>query len=277
MSNVLRAEAIARYRSDGFCGPIDVMSEADARSARAQLEAFEAQNGGALKGAYRFKTHLLFKWLADLVRAPHVLDAVEDLMGHDILLWTTNWFIKQANSPQYVSWHQDSNYWGLDTQKLVSVWVALSPATVASGCMRVLPGSHEWPDQQHVETYADDNMLTRGQEIHGLDESKAVDLEVPTGRGVLFTYRLLHSSPPNTTADRRIAVVLRYMPPETRQTLADWDSAALVRGRDRFGHFEHEPVPAGDFDPAAVAFHARAEEAQRAIYYRGTDWARHRT
>jgi ectoine hydroxylase-related dioxygenase (phytanoyl-CoA dioxygenase family) len=198
-------------------------------------------------------------------------------MGPDIMLWTTNWFIKEANSKQYVSWHQDSNYWGLDTSKLVSVWIALSPATVASGCMRVLPGSHDWPDQEHVDTWSEDNMLTRGQSIQGLDESQAVNIEVPVGYGSIFTYRLLHASPPNATNDRRIAVVLRYVPPETRQTFVDWDSAALVRGEDRYGHFEHEPVPTADFDPAAVAFHARAEEAQRAVYYRGTEWAVHRT
>jgi len=277
MPKLLGPEAIAQYRRDGYYAPLEVMSEAEARAARAELEAFEARNGGALKGAYRFKTHLLFKWLADLARSAKVLDAVEDLVGPDILLWTTNWFIKEANSGQYVSWHQDSNYWGLDTRKLVSVWVALSPATVESGCMRILPGSHDWPDQQHVETYAADNMLTRGQEIRGLDESRAVDLEVATGKAAIFTYRLLHSSPPNRTDDRRIALVLRYMPPETRQTLVDWDTAALVRGEDRYGHFEHEPVPARDFDPVAVAFHARAEEAQRAVYYHGTDWSTHRT
>ena len=124
MPKLLSPEEIAQYRRDGYCGPIEVMSEAQARAARAELEAFEARHGGALKGSYRFKTHLLFKWLADLVRAPQVLDAVEDLMGPDILLWTTNWFIKEANSPNYVSWHQDSNYWGLDTSKLVSVWIA---------------------------------------------------------------------------------------------------------------------------------------------------------
>ncbi len=277
MSKLLSAEAIAQYRRDGYCAPIPAMSPDEVREARAGLEAFEACNGGALAGAYRFKTHLLFKWLSDLARAPHILDAVEDLMGPDIMLWTTNWFIKEARSEQYISWHQDSNYWGLDTRRLVSVWVALSLAAKESGCMRIIPGSHTWPDQPHHETFADDNMLTRGQEIRGLDESQAVDLEVATGQAAVFTYRLLHSSSPNRSGDRRIAAVLRYMPPETRQTLSDWDSAALVRGRDRFGHFEHEPIPAADFDPVAVAFHKRAEEAQRAIYYKDTDWREHRT
>ena len=218
MARVLSAEAVDRLRRDGFHFPIPCISRAEAADYRRQLEAFEAANGGALTGAHRFKTHLLFKWLADLVRAPQVLDAVEDLIGPDILCWTTHWFIKEPRSPQYVSWHQDSNYWGLDTQGLVSVWVALSPATVESGCMRLLPGSHLEPPMPHVDTYAEDNILTRGQTILDVDESRAVNVELETGDAALFDYKIAHASHPNRSDDRRIAVVLRYMPPSARQT-----------------------------------------------------------
>ena len=272
MNKVLTAAAVDRLRRDGFHFPIPCISEREAADCRRQLEAFEAANGGGLTGANRFKSHLLFKWLADLVRAPRVLDAVEDLIGPDILCWTTHWFIKEPRSPQYVSWHQDSNYWGLDTEGLVSVWVALSPATAESGCMRLLPGSHREAPLPHVDTYAEDNMLTRGQTILDVDESRAVNVELATGDAALFAYEIAHASHPNRSDDRRIAVVLRYMPPSARQTLADWDSAALVRGEDRYGHFEHEPVPARDLDPVAVAFHRKAEEQQRQIYFRGTAW-----
>lgn len=276
MPKVLTTDAIEGLRRDGFHFPIPGVSEAEAADYRRQLEAFEAANGGALKGAHRFKTHLLFKWLADLVRAPHILDPVEDLIGPNILCWTTHWFIKEPRSESYVSWHQDNNYWGLDTKDLVSVWIALSPATLESGCMRMLPGSHLNPPMPHVDTRAEHNMLTRGQTIMDIDESKAVDIELKTGEAALFDYSIAHASPPNRSDDRRIAVVLRYIPPQTKQLLADWDSAALVRGEDCYGHFEHEPVPTRDLDPVAVAFHQKAEEMQRQVYFKGTEWQENR-
>jgi non-haem Fe2+, alpha-ketoglutarate-dependent halogenase len=273
MSKILTDEAIDALRRDGFHFPIAGVSESDAAAYRRQLEAFEAENGGALAGAHRFKSHLLFKWLADLIRAPHILDAVEDLIGPNIMCWNTHWFIKEANTPNYVSWHQDSNYWGLDTKDLVSVWVALSPATIKSGCMRMLPGSHLGPALPHVDTRHKHNMLTRGQAIDmKIDESKTVDIELKTGEAALFAYEIAHASHPNTSDDRRIAVVLRFVPTTARQMLADWDSAALVRGEDAFGHFEHEPEPVTDMDPVAVAFHQRAEEQQRKILYKDTEW-----
>ncbi len=278
MTKLLTKPQIEQFWRDGYSPPLRVVSEQSAREMRRQLEAYEAEHGGPLKGSVRFKSHLLFKWLNDLIRNPIIVDAVEDLIGPNILVWSTDWWIKEAHSQSFVSWHQDSQYWGLDTSKLVTAWVGLSPSTIESGCMRVLPGSHLGPDLPHRDTYHDDNMLTRGQEIvEGIDESKVVNLEVQTGEAAIFAFRIAHASHPNTSDDRRIGMAIRYIPPDARQTRAAHDIASLVRGEDALGNFEHEPIPATDFDPDVVEFHARAEEERRQILYQGTSWDTHRT
>ena len=280
MKKLLDEATIRSYRDQGYCTPLHVLSTGEARKIRDSLEAVEAERGpvftenrtragAAFQGSYRYKSHLLFKWLADVVRHPTILDAVEDLIGPDILCWTSHWFVKEAHSPQYVSWHQDSNYWGVETDDLVSVWLAVSASTVESGCVRLLPGSHKTPPMEHVDTWAEHNMLTRGQTIEGVDESLAVNLDLAPGEAALFDYRLAHASHPNRSGDRRIGIGLRYIPPAARQVRHDRDSATLVRGTDRYGHFELEPAPARDFDPAAVEMYRRTDEAQRAVYYRG--------
>ena len=268
---------VSQFQETGFLSAFPVLSADQALHLRANLETFEAENDGVLTGSLRFKNHLLFKWLSDLIRSPKILDAVEDIIGHNIMVWSTDWWIKEANSPQFVSWHQDSQYWGLDTAKLVTVWVALSPSTIESGCMRILPGSHVGPDLAHEETYHDDNMLTRGQSISGIDEDKAVNLEVQTGQAVLFAFRIAHASYPNQTDDRRIGLAIRYIPTDTQQQYSDQDSAALVRGVDNHQHFELEPEPRYDFAPVTVAFHKESEEIRRQILYHGTNWMTHRT
>lgn len=280
MAKVIDELTVDHYREHGFIDPIRIFTDSEAGRMRTLLEAFEtrrgpvftenrARPGDHFQGSYRFKSHLLFKWLADAIRHPSILDIVEDLIGPDILCWTTHWFIKEAHSPQFVSWHQDSNYWGVETDDLVSVWLALSPATVESGCIRLLPGSHRVSPMVHDDTYAEDNMLTRGQTIRNIDESQAVNLEVLPGEVAIFDYRLAHASYPNHSDERRIGIGIRYIPPSARQTLGDWDSASLLRGEDRWGHFELEPQPACDMDPAAVEIQLRADEAQRAVYYSG--------
>ncbi|MCY4590424.1 MAG: phytanoyl-CoA dioxygenase family protein [Alphaproteobacteria bacterium] len=284
MGGELDQSAIERYRRTGALSPFRVFDEAEAARLRGALEAVEAERGPVftenrprpgdmIRGSYRFKSHLLFRWLAEVVRTPRILDLVEDLIGPDILCWTTHWFIKEAHSPQYVSWHQDSRYWGVESDRFVSVWLALSPATRASGCLRVLPGSHLKPPMEHEDTWSEHNMLTRGQSINGIDEARALELELAPGEVALFDYRLAHASAPNTSDDRRIGIGIRYIAPSARQVQADWDSASLVRGSDRFGHFEPEPEPSCDFDPVAVAFHERADAEQRKIYYQGATTA----
>ena len=277
MGKQLTDKAIQQFHERGYYLPLDVASVEEIQEMRRQLEAFEAKSGGALRGTNRFKNHLLFKWLSDLIRSPKILDAIEGLIGPNLLVWSTDWWIKEAQSSKFVSWHQDSQYWGLDTRKLVTVWVALSPSTMESGCMRVLPGSHLGPDLPHKETFHDDNMLTRGQQIEDIDETLAVNLEVDTGKAVIFAYRIAHASHPNRSNDRRIGLAIRYIPPDARQQYAETDSATLVRGKDTVGHFELEPEPACDFDPVTVEFHRHAEEERRKILYHGTDWTTHRT
>ena len=282
MGALIDDAALKKYREDGFISPIRIFSTEEAAQLRAAIEAVEAERGPVFRedrkrpgdpfqGSYRFKSHLLFKWLADVVRDPRLLDVVEPLTGPDILCWTTHWFIKESSSVNYVSWHQDSNYWGVESDKFVSAWLAVSPATEESGCIRLLPGSHRGPKLDHVDTWEKDNMLTRGQTIMDVDEAKAVKLELQPGEIALFDYRLAHASQANRSGDRRIGIGIRYIPPTARQTLAEWDCASLVRGTDTHRNFELEPEPACDFDPAAVALHQKADEEQRKIYYQGAE------
>jgi len=177
MARVMTDAAIAQYRDRGYYFPLQVLDPDEVSECRAKLEAFETSQGHPIQGAQRSKSHLLFKWLDDLMRNARILDAVEDLIGPDILCWNSIFWIKEAHSASYVSWHQDLKYWGLDCDDLVTAWVALSPATVESGCMRVLPGSHRNELLPHDDIYDPDNMLTRGQEIAvAVDEQAAITM-----------------------------------------------------------------------------------------------------
>jgi hypothetical protein len=270
MNNVLTQAQVDQFRRDGCVFPIRVMSEADALALRGRLEAFEAETGGPLGGDLRHKSHLLFAWLGDLVRESRIVDAVADLYGADQLCWTTNFFIKEARNPAFVSWHQDSTYWGLSEPDVVTAWVAFTPSNHANGAMQFIPGTHTSDQIPHRDTFARDNLLTRGQEVAvDVDESKAVTIELQPGEMSLHHVRLVHGSPPNPSDDRRIGFAIRYIPTRLSQVAGD-DSATLVRGVDVHRHFEPEPRPSRDMDPEFVALHKRIAERNARILYRGT-------
>jgi len=253
---------------------VPALTTAEAAALRARLEAYEA-NAGALAGPLRHKPHLLFTWLNDLVRHPRILDAVQDVIGPDILCWGTSFFIKNARDAGYVSWHQDSTYWGLEPPDIITAWVAFSDSTLANGAMRVIPGTHLMDQVAHRDTFAPDNLLSRGQEIPSeimveVDDRKAVALELRAGEMSLHHVRLIHGSDPNPSDTRRIGFAIRYIPTYVRQVVGGHDTASLVRGEDRYHHFEPEQRPAFDLAPEALAYHAAATGAQAAILMRDT-------
>jgi ectoine hydroxylase-related dioxygenase (phytanoyl-CoA dioxygenase family) len=271
MPKILTPEQIETYHRDGCVFPIRVMSAAQAAEVRERLESFEQSTGGPLKGDLRHKSHLLFPWLDEIVHNARIVDAIEDLYGPDLLCWTTNFFIKEARNPAFVSWHQDSTYWGLDRPDVVTAWVALTPSNKGNGAMGFVPGTHTLDQIPHRDTFAKNNLLTRGQEVAvDVDASKAVTIELEPGEISLHHVRLVHGSPANPSDDRRIGFAIRYIPTYVRQTKVR-DSAMLVRGTDKYHHFDPEPRPQADMDAAALAAHAEAVGRQVKALYQGTD------
>jgi non-heme Fe2+,alpha-ketoglutarate-dependent halogenase len=246
----LTAQQAASYRRDGFVFPVSVGDLDRAATWRRELEELERSHGLL---HYLPKAHLVLPLAHQLACDSVVLDAVESLLGPDILLWDSTFIIKEAGDGKKVTWHQDLTYWGLEPQDVVSVWLALSPATVESGCMRMVPGTQTGPLLPHRENVAADNILSRGQTIAGtVDEQAAVHIVLAPGNMSLHHGRVWHGSNPNVSADRRIGFNAQYLAPWVRQVVGDWDSALLVRGQDCFGHFEAEWSPTGAFVPHEV-------------------------
>lgn len=266
------AAEVEAFNRNGYHFPERVLSVAQAAGYRRRLEDFEAQHGLVMKTPYRNKPHLVFTWADELIRLPAILDVIEDLLGPDLLVWGSSFFIKEPHDPAYISWHQDSTYWGLSHPDIVTAWIAFSVSDLANGAMRVLPGSHLKDQLPHKDTFAQHNLLTRGQEVQvDVDPKLAVDMTLSPGEMSLHHVRIVHGSEPNRADYRRIGFAIRYVPTYVKQTAGPRDYATLVRGVDRYHHFELEKAPVADLGQAEVAEHTRVCEEANRILYRGTD------
>ncbi|MGA0032413.1 MAG: phytanoyl-CoA dioxygenase family protein [Burkholderiales bacterium] len=248
---------LARYQSEGFLAPLPALGPELAAETLAKIEAYEKQYGDfPSKG---LKAHLYLPWMENVVRHPTILDAVESIVGPDILCWSSRFFIKDPGDGGFVSWHQDVTYWGLDvSENILTAWIALTPATRENGVMKVIPGTH-----RKVVTHregAASNMLLRGQEVAvEVDEKQAVFMELDAGEMSLHHGLMFHGSEDNRSQTRRVGFAVRYMP--TRVKALDGlprDSVMLVRGVDRYNHFDLEPSALYDLEPAAVERHRKA-------------------
>ena len=199
-----------------------------------------------------------------------LLDAVESVLGPDILLWDGSYVIKEPDSEGFISWHQDLTYWGLEMESdddQVTAWVALTPATKKNGCMQFVRRTHKGRRFTHEDTYDESNILHRGQSIRkDFDESLIAQIELRPGQTSLHHGWAVHSSNPNSSDTRRVALSLQYVRPRVRQVVGKGESATLVRGRDDYGHFGQEPVCESDFAPENIEFQTEIERKKHEVY-----------
>jgi len=255
MPNQLSATQIASYRRDGYVFPVPCVSAEEAADIRNHIEAFERRTGLMAGHVIRNKGHLKLTRLYELIFEPRILDAVESVLGPDILCWGSSLFVKEAQDSAFVAWHQDSYYWGLEPDDVCSVWIALYPSNLENGAMRVIRGSHTVATLAHKKSpEGSGNMLFTHEELAAdVDESKAVDLLLAQGEMSLHHVKITHGSPANRSAGRRMGYAIRYVAPHVRQR-GDQNSATQVRGVDRYGYFAADPVPTQDMDPQILAF-----------------------
>jgi len=269
MPKVLTQSQVDAYHRDGFVFPIDVMTSAEAASLRSQLEDAESRYPETVNAQNRNNSHLALKCVDEIVHHAGILDAIEDLIGPDILAWGSVLFIKDPDAKSFVSWHQDMTYLPLTPRDGVTAWLALTPSNRFNGCMQMMPGSHIDGIQTHHDEFGEDNILTRGQTVADVDESKAVDVVLEPGQISLHHGQTIHSSIPNCSSDRRIGVALQQYLPTHMQEAGRRGFAQLARGVDEFGHFNLLERPASDMTPEAQDARTLNNEHWATMLYKG--------
>lgn len=250
------------YNRDGFLFPIDIMPASEAASLRQSVEEVEAASlplPRPVSQYLRVNAQIVLPFTWDVIFRENIVNAVRAVLGENVLCWGVELFIKEPHSQKVVTWHQDLTYWGLgQSDGEVTAWLALSPATRESGCMRFVPGSHKNEIVPHNETYAESNLLSRGQEIAvDVDEASAVDVELQPGQMSLHHGRMFHSSGPNRSTERRIGFVMRFITPDMKPQHSEPDFAIPVCGKDPFGHFEYIPKPTENFSDKSLEYYER--------------------
>ena len=269
------AESISEtYARDGFVFPIEVVDSFEASSIQNDLAKAEtelAHNPEKL-GLVRAYPDRLLPSFDRLVRHSNLIAAVSPLLGPDLMVWSGGLFIKEANSSKVVTWHQDLNYWGLDEVNEVTAWVALSPSNIANGCMRFVPGSHQRSLVPHKDTFDENNLLSRGQEITvDVNDADGVNVILEPGQASLHHGHLFHASGPNTTDQRRVAAAIRFISTSMRQETGDRTLVTLVSGEDHYGHFTVTGPPRGRLVEEDFELCRRDAAIKRQILYVGAE------
>ena len=271
MLKKLTQAQVEAYHRDGFVFPIDVMSASEANNLRSRLEDIEHNHPDEINPTNRNNSHLSFMCVDEIVHHSGLLDAVEDIIGPNILAWGSVLFIKDPDAKSFVSWHQDLTYMPMEPPDGVTAWLALTTSNPRTGCMQMIPGSHRHGIREHIDHYGENNLLTRGQTVNEVDTDHAVDIVLAPGQISLHHGHTIHSSSPNRSGERRIGIALQqYLPTHVRQPTIN-GFAQLARGADKYRNFELLDRPTHDMESEAAEARHRNNEAWANLLYDGAD------
>lgn len=265
-------EAFGRHPA-GAPSSTSSTSSAEDKKPAACAPSSQPQAGASDAANTRFQSHLFLPFVAAIMSSKSILEHVRAILGPNLLVWFTEWHTKPPFSAKRYTPHQDSTYAGLEpAADVVTVWVALTEATKANGCLQFVP-MHEYDGQQlpHSEEPGDpNNALLKGQRIPTSTlnfEAKAVPVELRPGEATSHAFRCVHASGPNTTSSPRVGLAIRYMKPSVRQTQGQRrEGAVLVSGKDEWGHFDLLPVPREAWGEEGLMLHRREMEAMQINY-----------
>lgn len=266
----LTREQVESYRYDGFLFPIPALTPEEVVTCLAGLDRLERELGSPVADAdikWRSHAHAHSPWFNRLIRHPRILDAVEDVIGPNILVWTSTFFVKEPQSPTFAAWHQDSTYFGLEPHEQVCAWVALTDAGRESGCMEHVSSRGAPRQLRHAPLGLANSINRAGQTItEPFDQSEPVAMALPAGSFSLHHEFSVHRSAPNRSAHRRVGIGLNYIPTYVRVNGSTRLKAMLVRGEDTHGHFDLIEPPATERDAAVLAAHQQVSDQYRKNY-----------
>lgn len=220
VEDLLDADEItaARHEIDRLHG-LAVERKAAGNAPDFQLEPYanrQEENGRpVLRKIENTGTYSTF--FADLAAHPRLLRQVQNLLGSDLLLFRSTLMLKPAFHGSAHALHQDSAYWPMRPPTLLTVSIALTDATAANGCIRVIPGSHTWGLQDWGAITRADNAPTDRTDI---DLDAQIEVPLRAGSAVFFHSLMAHGSDANTSDKPRNTALYAYFPPTVHYTPA---------------------------------------------------------
>ena len=266
----LTSNQLKQYEDEGFVSPIDIFSKEKAKEIRNEIELIEKDMPEELKKSGRYNAHLISPLLDEVTHNPKILNAVESLIGKNILVCGTTLFIKNPHEKGFVSYHQDAKYIGLEPDNWVTAWVAITDSNEENGCMKMWSGSHKDNLKDHDQMFNEGNLLTRGQTVNNVPKKNLKSLILTAGQMSLHHPKVVHGSELNKSNDRRIGFVVQsYIGTNVKQVLGK-NSVQLARGIDDYNFHKKIGRPKSLMNNNDLKLKKEENDNLQEIFYSGS-------
>ena len=266
----LSSNQLKQYEDKGFVSPINIFPKDKTKEIRNEIELIENMMPEELKNSGRYNAHLISPLLDEVTHNSKILNAVQSIIGENILICGTTLFIKNPNEKGFVSYHQDAKYIGLEPHNWVTAWVAITDSNENNGCMRMWSGSHKDNLKEHDQKFNEGNLLTRGQTVKNVPHEETTPLVLNAGQMSLHHPTIVHGSGLNKSDDRRIGFVIQsYIGTNVKQVLGK-NSVQLARGKDSFNFHEKIGRPNSLIDKNDLKLKKKENDNLQEIFYKGS-------
>ena len=267
--SILSSNQLKKYNEKGFIAPINVLSKEEVYEIRKEIEDIENKWPNELEGLGRNYVHLISPVFDKICHNSKILDAVESIIGKNILICGTTLFVKNPHEKGFVSFHQDAKYIGLEPRNWVTAWIAVTDSNEENGCVRMWPGSHKDNLKHHSQKFDENNLLTRGQTVENIPMNETVPVILKAGQMSLHHPTIVHGSDLNKSNDRRIGFVIQsYIGTNVEQVLGKM-YVQLARGKDSFNYHEHIERPIELMSEKDILLKKKTNEELSKIFYIG--------
>jgi len=265
----LSEQQINFYNKKGYIAPINVLSKQETNEIRQEIEIIEQKWPNALEGIGRNYLHIISPVLNKVCLNNKILDAVESIIGKNILICGTTLFIKNPHEKGFVSFHQDAKYIGLEPHNWVTAWIAVTDANEKNGCMRMWSGSHKKNLIHHEQKFDENNLLTRGQTIEDVPLEETDPIVLKAGQMSLHHPTIVHGSGLNKSNDRRIGFVVQsYIGSNVDQVLGKI-YVQKARGEDTHKFHQYSNIPQTLMAKEDILSWNTAKDELSKIFYNG--------
>jgi len=263
----LNEKQLKDYEDHGFVAPINVLTLEEATKIKEEIEYIEKKWPDELIGLGRNNVHYISPIFDQVCHNSKILDAVESIIGKDILVGGTTLFIKDTDKKGFVSWHQDAKYIGFEPHNWVTAWLAITDANEENGCMRMWSGSHKEKIKKHKDTFNENNLLTRGQTVQNVPLEDTTPNILKAGQLSLHHPMIVHGSGSNKSNIRRIGFVIQsYIGTNVDQVIGKV-YVQQARGKDNFKYHEHTKRPSELMSKEDINIRIKANNELSKIFY----------
>ena len=263
----LNEKQLKDYEDHGFVAPINVLTLEEATKIKEEIEYIEKKWPDELIGLGRNNVHYISPIFDQVCHNSKILDAVESIIGKDILVGGTTLFIKDPDKKGFVSWHQDAKYIGFEPHNWVTAWLAITDANEENGCMRMWSGSHKEKIKKHKDTFNENNLLTRGQTVQNVPLEDTTPNILKAGQLSLHHPMIVHGSGSNKSNTRRIGFVIQsYIGTNVDQVIGKV-YVQQAREKDNFKYHEHTKRPSELMSKEDINIRIKANNELSKIFY----------